>query len=72
VSESTGGKIIEVSDEFFAKAENLLSVKPPVKHKGVFSETGAVYDGWETRRHNPDPTDWVVVKVYATRCLFEL
>jgi allantoicase len=63
VSESTGGKIIVVSDEFFAKAENLLGVKPPVKYEKVFSETGAVYDGWETRRHNPDPTDWVVVKL---------
>lgn len=25
--------------------------------------TGAWYDGWETRRHNPAPFDWVVVRL---------
>lgn len=25
--------------------------------------TGAWYDGWETRRHNPEPYDWVVIKL---------
>jgi allantoicase len=25
--------------------------------------TGAWYDGWETRRHNPEPFDWVVVRL---------
>ena len=27
--------------------------------------TGAWYDGWETRRHNPEPSDWVVVRLGA-------
>jgi allantoicase len=26
-------------------------------------ETGAWYDGWETRRHNPAPADWVIIKL---------
>ncbi|KAL1984545.1 hypothetical protein VTN96DRAFT_9045 [Rasamsonia emersonii] len=30
---------------------------------GVFVHTGAWYDGWETRRHNPEPYDWVVIKL---------
>ena len=25
--------------------------------------TGAWYDGWETRRHNPNPYDWVIIKL---------
>lgn len=25
--------------------------------------TGAWYDGWETRRHNPEPFDWVVIRL---------
>lgn len=25
--------------------------------------TGAWYDGWETRRHNPAPFDWVVIRL---------
>lgn len=30
---------------------------------GVYIPTGAWYDGWETRRHNPAPFDWVIVKL---------
>jgi allantoicase len=25
--------------------------------------TGAWFDGWETRRHNPQPCDWVIIKL---------
>lgn len=25
--------------------------------------TGAWYDGWETRRHNPEPFDWVIIRL---------
>ena len=25
--------------------------------------TGTWYDSWETRRHNPEPYDWVVIKL---------
>jgi allantoicase len=30
---------------------------------GKMVYTGAWYDGWETRRHNPEPFDWVVVRL---------
>ncbi|ODV89554.1 hypothetical protein CANCADRAFT_140644 [Tortispora caseinolytica NRRL Y-17796] len=61
VGQKVGGSVISVSDEWFAEAANLLKPNPPVSHKGQFSFTGAVFDGWETRRHNPDH-DWVIIK----------
>lgn len=30
---------------------------------GVFVYSGAWYDGWETRRHNPAESDWVVIRL---------
>lgn len=55
--------ILACSDEYFAPAINLLNPSPPVRKPGVYVHTGAWYDGWETRRHNPQPFDWVVVKL---------
>ncbi|KAL6715226.1 Allantoicase [Lecanora helva] len=63
ISAPLGGRILSFSDEFFASASNLLSPHPPVRKPGVFVATGAWYDGWETRRHNPNPPDWVVVRL---------
>ena len=31
--------------------------QPSVSMKGQFGPTGALYDGWESRRHNPS-FDW--------------
>ncbi|KAI5479265.1 allantoicase [Pseudohyphozyma bogoriensis] len=63
-SNALGGVIESVSDEFFADAECLLRVPPSVSLKGQFGPKGALFDGWETRRHNPDH-DWVIVKLGA-------
>ena len=56
-------KVLACSDEYFASAENLLTPTPAISRPGVFVHTGAWYDGWETRRHNPEPYDWVVIKL---------
>lgn len=56
-------KILSRSDDYFASATNLLTPTPPINRPGVFVHTGAWYDGWETRRHNPEPYDWVVIKL---------
>lgn len=61
ISNQVGGEIIGVSDEFFAKAENLINIHAPIFKPGYFVETGKWYDGWETKRHNAD-ADWVVIK----------
>lgn len=51
------------SDEWFAEASNLLTPTPPIRQPGKMVFTGAWYDGWETRRHNPAPFDWVVIRL---------
>lgn len=56
------GKIISFSDDFFASVHNLLKVGPSDSLKGQFGEKGALYDGWESRRHNQDH-DWAIVKL---------
>jgi allantoicase len=58
-----GTKILSTSDEWFAAAENLFTPTPPVRKIGVFTHAGAWYDGWETRRHNTQPFDWVVMRL---------
>jgi allantoicase len=63
ISAPLGSKILSFSDEYFAAAENLITPTPPVRKPGVFVHTGAWYDGWETRRHNTEPADWVVLRL---------
>ncbi|KAG8887580.1 Allantoicase [Tulasnella sp. 332] len=63
-SVSLGGKVISCSDEFFADASNLLKVEPALSMKGQFGPKGALFDGWESKRHNPT-YDWVIIKLGA-------
>ncbi|KAF9899493.1 Allantoicase [Lobosporangium transversale] len=57
-----GGKVLAVSDEWFAEAHNLLTPTAPISRKGHFTPKGAWFDGWETRRHGPD-YDWCVIQL---------
>ncbi|CAO1634174.1 unnamed protein product [Parajaminaea phylloscopi] len=61
-----GGRILSCSDEWFAPASDLLKVQPAASLKGQFGPNGALFDGWETRRHNPSPADWVIVRLGPT------
>ncbi|KAF1916142.1 galactose-binding domain-like protein [Ampelomyces quisqualis] len=63
ISAPLGSKVLSFSDEWFAAAENLITPTPPIRRPGVFVHTGAWYDGWETRRHNTEPADWVVLRL---------
>ncbi|KAK2041162.1 hypothetical protein LZ31DRAFT_568178 [Colletotrichum somersetense] len=63
ISAALGGKILAFSDEWFAEASNLLTPTPPIRQPGKMVYTGAWYDGWETRRHNSEPFDWVIVRL---------
>ncbi|KAH6850925.1 galactose-binding domain-like protein [Chaetomium sp. MPI-CAGE-AT-0009] len=63
VSENLGGKVLGFSDQWFAEAVNLINPTAPIQQPGKFVHTGAWYDGWETRRHNPEPFDWVVIRL---------
>lgn len=62
VGEKLGGSVVLFSDEWFAAAENLIKPKPPVRDATRFTHAGAWYDGWETRRHNTEEADWVVLR----------
>ncbi|KAF2436068.1 Allantoicase [Tothia fuscella] len=63
ISKPLGSRILSFSDEWFAAAENLTTVTAPVRKPGVFTHAGAWYDGWETRRHNTAPADWVIIRL---------
>ncbi|CAR26656.1 hypothetical protein ZYGR_0H04760 [Zygosaccharomyces rouxii] len=63
VGAKLGGKVLSCSDEWFAAAENLISPGEPIRDKTRFTYAGAWYDGWETRRHNEEPYDWVIMRL---------
>ncbi|KAI1438681.1 galactose-binding domain-like protein [Xylaria sp. CBS 124048] len=63
ISSALGGKVLGFSDEWFAEASNLLTPTAPIRQPGKMVFSGAWYDGWETRRHNPAPFDWVVIRL---------
>ncbi|CAM1503973.1 Fc.00g015640.m01.CDS01 [Cosmosporella sp. VM-42] len=63
ISGTLGGRILAFSDQWFAEAANLLTPTPPIRQPGKMVFTGAWYDGWETRRHNAEPFDWVIVRL---------
>ncbi|EMG51114.1 DAL2 Allantoicase [Candida maltosa Xu316] len=63
IGEKLGGKILSVSNEWFAAAENLIKPKAPIRDATKFVFAGAWYDGWETRRHNEEEADWVIFKL---------
>ncbi|EPQ57299.1 Allantoicase [Gloeophyllum trabeum ATCC 11539] len=68
-SVALGGRVVSVSDEFFAEAYNLLLVEPAQSCKGQFGPKGAIYSGWESRRHNPT-YDWCIIKLGAAGTIF--
>lgn len=70
-SEALGGKIISFSDEFFSPSVDLLKVPPPISKKGQFGPNGALFDGWETRRHNPDHDWWVIRSSSPPHCAYQ-
>ena len=71
VSSALGGKILAFSDEWFAEATNLLNLAAPIRQPGKMVYAGAWYDGWETRRHNPEPFDYVVVRLGVASGIIE-
>ncbi|OLL23617.1 putative allantoicase [Neolecta irregularis DAH-3] len=62
-----GAHIHSCSNQFFAPAKNIINPLPPVHKPGVFVKTGAWYDGWESKRHNPQPSDWVIIRLGPPR-----
>lgn len=63
IAKKVGGKVLAFSDEWFADATNLIEATVPIRDATRFTEKGAWYDGWETRRHNTEEADWVIFKL---------
>ncbi len=49
---AVGGEITRVSNQRFARAENLLSPHDPVFDPELFGRQGKIMDSWESARHN--------------------
>ncbi|KAG8800263.1 Allantoicase, partial [Serendipita sp. 399] len=61
-SVALGGRVLSVSDDFFAEAFHLLLVEPAPSLKGQYGPKGALFSGWESRRHNPT-YDWCIIQL---------
>lgn len=61
-SVALGGRVLSVSDDFFAEAHHLLLVEPAPSLKGQYGPKGALFSGWESRRHNPT-YDWCIIRL---------
>ncbi|KAJ6499056.1 galactose-binding domain-like protein [Mycena sanguinolenta] len=68
-SVALGGRVLSVSDDFFAEAFHLLLVEPAPSLKGQFGPKGALYSGWESRRHNP-AYDWCIIQLGTSGSIF--
>lgn len=58
-----GGSIIFTTNESFAPAISLCKPNFPSFRPKSFGPAGQVFDGWETRRHNMFPPDYVTIKL---------
>lgn len=60
-----GARIVAVSNQRFARAENLLSADEPTFDPSLFGRQGKVMDSWESARHNPSAFDWMIFELGA-------
>lgn len=56
-------KILHVSNQKFARAENLLSKYLPVFDPDLFGAQGKIMDSWETVRHNQNECDILIFEL---------
>jgi allantoicase len=66
----TKARVESVTNQRFARAENLISRYLPVFEPELFGRQGKVMDSWESARHNPSLCDSVVLgldKPHAAR-----
>lgn len=67
ICENIGGKALSCSDEWFGPVSNLIKITAPLRDPSKFTDAGAWYDGWETRRHNKNPYDWAIFRMGVFR-----
>ncbi|XP_055643062.1 allantoicase-like [Toxorhynchites rutilus septentrionalis] len=64
-SESSGGRILFSTDDFFAPAEGMLRDEEPIFIPDKYTDFGKWMDGWETRRKRIAGHDWCIVRLAA-------
>jgi allantoicase len=62
---SLGGRIVGVSDDFFARGDNLLRAGRAVFSPDEYTDRGKWMDGWESRRRREPGHDWCIVELGA-------
>ena len=67
-----GSKIIYKTDDFFADANRILNVSPPVFKDGLFDKHGKWMDGWETRRRRSKGFDYLILKLGKPGKIFDI
>jgi allantoicase len=60
---AVGARIEVVSNQRFARAENLLSPNQPTFEPALFGKQGKVMDSWESVRHNPRTCDHLIFEM---------
>ncbi|XP_055528732.1 allantoicase-like [Wyeomyia smithii] len=64
-SESSGGRILFATDDWFAPAEWMLKDSEPIFIADKYTPYGKWMDGWETRRKRIAGHDWCIVRLAA-------
>lgn len=54
---AANARVLEATNQGFARAENLVSPFKPVFDPELYGRQGKIMDSWETVRHNPKPFD---------------
>lgn len=60
---AVGASILEVTNQRFARAENLISPYLPVFDPALYGNQGKIMDSWETVRHNENPPDFLILQL---------
>lgn len=62
---AVGARVESASNQRFARAENLLSPNLPTFDPALFGRQGKIMDSWETVRHNPASSDWMIFEMVS-------
>jgi hypothetical protein len=58
---SSSSHVLFATDEWFARAENLVKNSDPTFDPDLYCDEGKVMDGWESRRRRDAGHDWCVI-----------
>jgi len=60
---AVGAVVERVSNQRFARAENLISPHEPSYDPALFGRQGKIMDSWESARHNPHGRDTLILRL---------